>query len=98
MKCDILCIPCYKRSLLASAIHPKDLYITEEDIEKTGIGVFKLPLPVPGEKRKYVNGQALRDFLCDVCNKEIKKDEECVARTLTGYQQKYTPWEERFIQ
>jgi len=96
MKCDILCIPCYKRSLLASAIHPKDLIITSEHIDKTGKGYLELPLPIP-EEVKYVTGQALRQFQCDLCGQSIDKDEECVARTLTGYRQKYVPWEERVI-
>lgn len=96
MKCDILCIKCYGHSLLASAIHPKDLYICVSDVEKAG-GCINLPLPIP-EERKYVHGQALRDVQCDICGKPIVEDEECVARTIIGYQQEYTPWEKGFVQ
>lgn len=94
MKCDILCIKCYKDALLASAIHPKDLIITEEDFG--GNGYFELPLPIP-EERKYHCGQALREFQCDLCGKPIVEDEECVARTIIGYGQTYVSWEHDYV-
>ena len=93
MKQEILCVECNRET---SVIKPEDLLITAEDVEKAG-GAVSLPLPIPEENKKK-GGNALRTFRCDLCNRVIEKGEYCIARSIIGYGQTYTPWESDYIE
>jgi len=90
MKREILCVECEKetRGIIAGDI-------TAEDVKKAG-GAISLPLPIPEEVKK-VSGYALAPIRCDFCNRIIEEGEYCVARSIIGYGQTYTPWESRYI-
>lgn len=92
MKQEILCVECSRES---SIIKTEDLLITAEDVEKAG-GVITLPLPIP-EQVKKLGGETLVQIRCDLCNRLIEKGEYCVARSIIGYGQTYTPWESQYI-
>jgi len=93
MKREILCSDCNKET---SVIKLEDLLITTEDVEKAG-GVIELPLPIPEEIKKK-GGIAFRTLRCDLCNRIIEKGEYCIARSIIGYRQIYTPWESDYIE
>ena len=92
MKREILCVECSRKT---AKIKTRDLYITAEDVEKAG-GAFELPLPIPEDVKK-VSGNALDTFHCDLCNVIIEKGEYCVARSIIGNGQIYTPWEHDYV-
>ena len=92
MKREILCVDCSRET---SIIKPEDLLIYAEDVEKAG-GVITLPLPIP-EQVKKLGGEAFVQLRCDLCNRTIEKGEWCIARSIIGYGQTYTPWESQYI-
>ena len=53
----------------------------------------------PGEHDKFVRGAALRGFVCDNCNCEIRQGTECEALSIwsDSIPYPYSEWEERFI-
>lgn len=61
--------------------------------------MFPNESPYPGEHVKFISGVALKDFICDICNKDIKKDFYACAFTIwadTG-RQPYKEWESGFL-
>ena len=56
---------------------------------------------VPGGGSEFIEmGKALRDFLCDRCNKHIEKGEVCCTRShwQTSQSIPYFEWESEFIE
>jgi len=55
--------------------------------------------PYPGEHLKFVEGEALRRFLCDHCNHDILEYEDCFAYSIWADHsgQPYYEWENQFI-
>ncbi len=90
MKREILCVNCNRETSILKA-----KYLTFDDIEEAG-GVVSLPPLIP-EQIKKVGGEARMQLRCDLCNRIIEKGEYCVARSIIGYAQIYTPWESQYI-
>jgi hypothetical protein len=51
----------------------------------------------PDEKRLFINGKSLSNYLCDHCNKEIKLNTECVAYSVYTINNPYYQWEYNYI-
>lgn len=55
--------------------------------------------PFDDEHVKFVFGNSLSDFICDLCGVEININDKCCARTIwadyTG--SSYVPWEGQYV-
>ena len=61
--------------------------------------LFPTDNPYPGEHIKFLKGKALKDYVCDDCAVDIKKDEKCFAFSIWADHgaQPYYPWEKDYI-
>ena len=61
--------------------------------------LFPKESPYPGEHIKFVGGKAVSDFVCDDCDKTIKRgDLACAISMWADYGGvPYFPWEDDFI-
>ena len=61
--------------------------------------LFPTDAPYPGEHVRFVEGIALRDYVCDHCGNAIGKGNDCCAHSIWADHGRvpYYPWEEEFI-
>ena len=62
--------------------------------------LFPTDDPYPGEHVKFLDGTALKNFICDSCNVRINLGDKCCAHSIWADHARvpYYPWEENFIQ
>lgn len=60
---------------------------------------FKTDNPFPGEHIKFVDGKAVKDFVCDHCDKKIDKASPCCAYSIWADSgaQPYYEWEHDYL-
>jgi len=61
--------------------------------------LFPTDTPYSGEHVKFVDGQAIKDFICDYCGKKINKDANCCAFSIWAEYHgiPYYPWESEYL-
>ena len=61
--------------------------------------LFPTDSPYPNEHVKFVEGEALRGFICDQCAASIGEGDHCFAFTIWADHGRipYHPWEHDFI-
>lgn len=59
--------------------------------------LFPVKEPYPGEFVKFVEGTAINHYRCDLCGRNIARNNDCLAFTIFTKTRPYTAWESQYI-
>lgn len=59
--------------------------------------LFPSSNPYPGEYVRFIEGAALRDYICDLCAARIEHTDKCYAFSIYTDQRPYRGWEQDYI-
>ena len=86
MKCEIMCLPCAEKLRKALNVDPMPA--------GTNFHTFQ---PFPGERVRFVFGEAISRYRCDFCNTDLMDSDRCAAVSIYTNKNPYSEWEGIYI-